>query len=156
MLYASIRGGAPERLCVAIHMIGGVIGAVIVSMPQTFSSLEKALFGVDILVFLAFVMLAIRANRFWPIWATALMGLGLACHLALMLNSDVGPWAYAVVVSFFGYPLIPLIIGGTFAHRLRLARDGIDPDWMPSPRSFGWTPRQGSVAQEGAVLRNDR
>lgn len=93
--------------------------------------MELGVFGVDVLVFVAFVILAARANRFWPIWVGALLGLGVLGHLARWAGPEVIPWAYAVILSIWSYPILLIIAVGTFLHQRRLKRDGVDPDWLP-------------------------
>ena len=68
---------------------------------------------------LAFVALALRADRFWPIWVSALLGLGVLAHLGRLAGSGTMPWAYHVVMSIWSYPILALIAAGTWSHRRR-------------------------------------
>jgi len=131
--YAFIGGGAPERIGAAIFLIGSVLTyAALELSPLHFRGVEIGAFIVDVASFLAFVLLALRANRYWPLWVSALVGLGLVGHLAMLLHPRVIPWAYAVVLSIWSYPMLLLLVGGTFAHRRRLIRNGADPSWTRS------------------------
>lgn len=131
--YAFIRGGAPERIGMAIVAANAILSFVAVSAPAIrFRGVEVGVFIVDVAAFLAFVPLALRADRFWPIWVSALLGLGVLGSLAMLLHPRVIPWAYAVVLSIWSYPILLLIAGGTFAHRYRLKRNGADPSWTRS------------------------
>ena len=132
-VYAFTRGGAPEKLGMAIIAGNAVLTFFLVSAPPIrFRGAEIGVFSVDVLAFLCFMLLALRANRFWPIWVSALLGLGVVGSLAMMLHPRVIPWAYAVVLSIWSYPILLLVAIGTHCHRLRLIRNGADPSWTPS------------------------
>jgi len=89
-------------------------------------------FLVDVLVFVAFAVLALRANRFWPIWVSSLLGLGVLAHLARWAGPDTMPWAYQLVMSIWSYPILAIIAIGTFNHRRRLGRFETDRSWSSS------------------------
>lgn len=128
--YAFLHGGTPERVGAAIYAAGSVATWLVVSAPPIrFRGVEIGVFIVDACVFLGFVLLALRANRFWPIWVSALVGLGIAGHLAMLLHPQVIPWAYAVVLSIWSYPILATMTAGTWLHRRRMLRNGADPSW---------------------------
>lgn len=130
--YAGWHGGAPERIGIALVAAGAVFTWVVVSAPGTrFRDVETGVLIGDVVIFFALALLAMRANRFWPIWVTALFGIGILGHLAMSLNPAVIPWAYAVVLSMWSYPILLLIAVGTWTHRRRLIRSGADPSWTP-------------------------
>lgn len=136
--FAFIAGGKPERIGAAVYALSCFISFIVLSAPAIrWRSIELGVFLVDILVFAAFVLLALRANRFWPIWVSALLGLGVLGHLARWAGPDVIPWAYQVVLTIWSYPILALIALGTFNHQRRLKRDGSDPSWSSS---FGRSP----------------
>ena len=131
--YAFIGGGAPERIGAAIFLIGSVLTYVALeTSPIDFRGVEVGVFIIDVVVFAAFVLLALRANRYWPLWMSALLGLGVVGHLAMLLHPRVIPWAYAVVLSIWSYPILALIALGTRDHQRRLRANGADPSWTRS------------------------
>jgi hypothetical protein len=134
-LYALAAGGAPERWGAGIYALACIASHFLFSAaPIKFRSVETGVFIVDVLVFVAFAMLALRANRFWPIWVSALLGLGVLAHLARWAGPDTIPWAYQLAMSVWSYPILAIIALGTFNHRRRLARDGTDRSWSSSFR----------------------
>ena len=147
-LYAFVAGGGPERLGAAIYGISCVASFVLLSIaPLTrFQSVEVGVFIVDVLTFLAFVILALRAIRYWPLWVSALLGLGVLGHLARWLGPEVIPWAYAVIMSIWSYPILALMVLGTWNHQRRVARHGDDPSWSGSPVGPATQRRTGSAA----------
>lgn len=131
--YAAVWGGAPERIGSAVVAANAVLSFMLVSAPASrFQGIERGIFVVDVLAFLAFVVLALRANRFWPIWVSGLLGLGVLGHLARWAGPDVIPWAYAVILSIWSYPILAIIAIGTFNHRRRVTRFGADSSWTRS------------------------
>jgi hypothetical protein len=140
-VYAFARGGRPEQVGIGIYVAGTVLTHVEAATSTIqFRGVEVGIFIVDFFVFIGFVLLAVRANRFWPIWVSALVGLGLVGHLAMLLHPRVIPWAYAVVLSIWSYPILLLMAAGTFAHQRRLKRNGADPSWTRSSAPAGQLP----------------
>lgn len=136
--FALVSGGAPERIGAAIYAGGSFATVAVASAPPIrFHGVEVGVFIVDVFVFLGFVALALRANRFWPIWVSALVGIGLAGHLAMLLRPQVIPWAYAVVLSIWSYPILAMMTAGTVLHRRRRRRSGADPSWTRSSGPAG-------------------
>jgi hypothetical protein len=128
--YAFVRGGAPERMGMAIYAAGSVLTYAAVSAPPIrFKGVEVGVFIIDVCVLASFILLALRANRFWPIWVSALQGLGVLGSLAMLVHPRVIPWAYAVVLSIWSYPILLLMAAGTHGHQRRLIRNGADPSW---------------------------
>jgi hypothetical protein len=132
-VFAFAAGGGPERVGATTYAAACLASFLVYSAPPIrFQGVEVGVFIVDVLVFVAFIPLALRANRFWPIWVSALLGLGVVGHLAMLLHPHVIPWAYAAVLSMWSYPILLLIAAGTLAHRRRLKRSGADPSWTRS------------------------
>lgn len=133
-LYAFVAGGGPERLGAAAYALACITSHFVYSAPPIkFRSVEIGVLVVDVFVFAAFALLALRANRFWPIWVTALLGLGVLAHLARWAVPDTLRWPYQVMMSLWSYPILAIIALGTFNHRRRLAKAGADPSWSSPP-----------------------
>ncbi len=135
-IYAFVAGGAPERLGAAGYLLSCTASYIVLSLaPVTrFQSVEVGVFVVDVVTFLAFTCLALFAHRLWTIWVSSLLGLGVLGHLARWLGPDVIPWAYAVVLSVWSYPILAIMVFGTWNHRRRVALQGDDPAWSNVPR----------------------
>ena len=132
-IYAFLVGGRPERLGAGIYTVScfaSLFTYILFSTPSArFQSVEVGILVIDALTFVAFIMLAVRANRFWPIWVSALLGLGVLAHFARWAGPEVIPWAYAAVLSIWSYPILAIIAIGTFNHRRRMARGETDQPW---------------------------
>lgn len=149
--YALIAGGAPERVAasayalavVATHLI--LLNQAVRSPNVEFRSVEFGVLIVDVLLFGISTGLALRANRFWPIWVSALLGLGVLGHLARWLGPEVIPWAYAAILSIWSYPILAIITFGTWNHRRRLAKFGVDKSWSNSSDRWDRRPPTGPI-----------
>jgi hypothetical protein len=130
-IYSMFRGGPPERLGTTILAIGSVLTAVAIPDDTRFRSLESGALVVDVLCLAVFVILALRADRFWPLWVAALQLLGVASHGVKFSESNLVPSTYAFMLAIWSYPMIALMVAGTWRHQGRLNRFGHDAAWSP-------------------------
>lgn len=128
--YALWRGGAPERIGAAIILFGTALTVVAASgSANRFGSVEVGIFVVDVAGSVAFLILALRAERFWPLWMTALQAIETAGHAVKLVDPIVMRWAYAFVLAIWMYPMLVLLAVGTWRHQTRLTRFGEDRSW---------------------------
>lgn len=128
--YAFARGGGPERIAASIFAIGSILSALLLSSWTTmYNSIEVKVFLVDFVGLLAFIALALRADRFWTLWLAALQAIETAGHAIKLLDPAIIPYGYALALAFWGYPTLLLIAVGTRRHQQRLQRFGIDRSW---------------------------
>ncbi len=128
-LYAFVRGGPPERWSAAA-LIAAVIVTPFVPPSGTirFQTIEYGVMAVDASLLAAIVIIAIRAQRYWPMWMAAILLDTVATHL-LMFTPKLMPWSYAVMNAAWGYPLPIIIAVGTWRHQMRKRSYGDDPAW---------------------------
>lgn len=140
-LYALAAGGAPERIGTVVYALWCAATHVVLEASQIlWRSLEYGAFVIDVAMFAFFCILATRSDRYWPIWVSALLGLGVLGHLARWAGPDVIPWAYAVILTIWSYPILAIFAIGTFNHQRR-ARSGADQS--PSTSSAPSAPPTG-------------
>lgn len=131
-LFALWAGGWPERVGAGVYALSVVATYLILLMHSHFLlthsemwlNLEAGVFIVDVVTFLIFIAIALRADRFWPLWVSAFLGIGLLGHLAKLMLPDTYWRAYAFVLAIWSYPIIALIALGTFLHQRRLRLEG--------------------------------
>jgi len=132
-LYALARGGAPERICAGIFIAGGLLSTASMSAGSArFVSVELGVLVVDLAMLAAFLVLALRAERFWPIWMTALHIISTAGHALRAFDPAILPLGYAFAMAFWSYPMLLLLVGATWCHQRRLKRNGADISWSSS------------------------
>lgn len=143
-LYAFWAGGGPERVGAAVYALSvAATHLILTAQSRRWLSFEEGVFIVDLVTFLAFIPIALRAERFWPLWVSAFLGLGVLGHLARFVGPDTFWWAYVVVLTIWSYPILALIALGTFLHRRRLALHGVDRSWVTSSSRSGRVPPAG-------------
>jgi hypothetical protein len=135
--HAFAKGGSPERIGVSILAIGSMLSWALVSTgPSGFRSVQSGVLIVDLVVTIAYAALAWRADRFWPIWVTALVGVGALGHLGRWLaGPEISPRVYAISITIWSYVIIAVLMLGTWRHQRRVARFGYDRSWTPSGAS---------------------
>jgi nicotinamide riboside transporter PnuC len=118
--YAFWRGGAPERVGAAIFILATLLTiATATSLRPAFKSLEAGILAVDVGVFVAFLLLALRSRRFWPLWMTAFQGVQVAGHAAQLASPEMMPWVYSVAQGIWSYPMMAILAVGTWRHQRR-------------------------------------
>ena len=128
--YALRRGGAPEKIGATILVVGSLLTSAAASgFPARFRSVEGGILIVDLICVVAFLALALRADRFWPLWVAALQIMGTAVHAAKFVDPAIVGRTYAFMLAIWSYPMILLMITGTWRHQQRLVRFGIDKSW---------------------------
>lgn len=131
--YSIARGGTPERIGTAI-LLAGIAATALVARVQSerFLTVEAGILLVDLAVCAAYLALALKADRFWPMGSAAVIGIGVLAHLAFWAAPTLIPKVYGVAHSLSGYPAALLPAIGTFRHRRRIKAHGIDPSWSRS------------------------
>ncbi len=112
-------GGLDEKLA----STGFIISALASNLANTghYSQTETGVLVVDLALLAGLVILALRSDRFWPMWAAAFQLVGTMVHIASMTETADFAWAYAVGLIFWSYPvLIALMVGTWLEARFRL------------------------------------
>ena len=112
-------GGLDEKLA-ATGFIIATIASNFANQTQ-YSHTETGVLAIDVLLLVGLVVLALRSDRFWPMWAAAFQLVGTMVHIASMTETGDFAWAYAVGLIFWSYPvLIALMVGTWLEGRYRL------------------------------------
>lgn len=121
--YAFSAGGRSERAGAAIILLGSIATVVATSaMPIRYRTAEFGVLTVDLIVLAALLFLALRSDRYWPLWVTAFQLVGVTTHVAMFVKPEVVPRVYAHVQSFWAYPMLLSIAIAVRLHRRRALR----------------------------------
>jgi len=123
-LYVLWRGRRDER-DVGIVLVLGVIATHLVISPlrTRFASVETHVFVVDIIVFLGFLWVALRSERFWPLWIAGLQLTAILGHVIKAVDIGLFPKAYAAAMVFWSYPIVLILAVGTWRSHHRFVRE---------------------------------
>lgn len=120
--YALWRGRSDERIAATVCVLASIATRFAISpLTQRYTDIEIGLLIVDGAVLAAFVALALRSHRFWPLWIAGLQLTSSLSHLMKVIEIDLLPRAYAAAAVFWSYPILLIIVVGTWRshHRAR-------------------------------------
>lgn len=120
--YAFLRGRTDERVAVATCILATFATNIVYHPRGSYVGVEVGVLLVDAATFAAFTFLALRSERFWPLWIAGLQLTTVVAHLLKAVQLDLMPQAYAAAARFWVYPIFLIIIIGTWrSHRRRMA-----------------------------------
>lgn len=125
--YAFARGRIDERWAAAI-CIAATIGTKLAHSPlgDRFSHVEVGVMVVDLLALAGFTAIALRSDRFWPLWVAGLQLTTILAHLFKVADLDLIPKVYAAAARFWVYPIFLIIFIGTWRSHQRLRAEEAD------------------------------
>lgn len=128
--YALRRGGQPERV-VAMALLASTLASAMVraDVDHRFVEMETGLLIVDALLLIVLVVVASRADRGWPLLVAGLHLVTVGAHGIKFVEPGMIPVTYAVLIALWSYPMLILLVVGTWRHHRRIRRYGADGDW---------------------------
>ena len=113
--YALWRGRGDEKMAASVALLATIATQFVMPPPSLrYSGIQFSLVAIDIAVLAAFVAIALRSERFWPLWVAGLQLTNSMSHLMKGVESDLIPQAYAAAAVFWSYPILLIIIVGTW------------------------------------------
>jgi hypothetical protein len=130
--YALWRGRKYERLSALICIVAtalSVVGVMVMHSynPIDYSGVETSDLVIDTFVLVSFVVIALRSDRFWPLWAAGLQLTISLAHLLKAVQPDLLPLAYATAERFWSYPTLLIIMIGAWRQHQRLRMQTASP-----------------------------
>lgn len=117
---AFLWGGRPERIGAAAVLAAWVASLVLAQWSHHWFEAQWGILAVDAVLFGVLLWLALRADRFWPLWACAFQLLGVVTHLAILADRSLTGRAYFVAAVIWSYlVLIALGVGAWNCRRRR-------------------------------------
>lgn len=111
VLVAIWRGKADERLAAGVCVAGTFLTVLAGDHLRVHSSSFHAMaFLVDLGVFLAFLAVALKSTRFWPIWVAGLQLTATTIHPMMVVTPDLPGKVFGAALAFWSYPIL-LVIG---------------------------------------------
>jgi hypothetical protein len=128
--YAILRGGAPERITGWL-LIGATILTPLAArgLSTRYVQAELGIFLVDLVLLVALVIIALKADRFWPLVLAAMQLDTTAVHILKLVDADLIRITYALMIAMWSYPMQIILAVATLRHRRRLVQFGEDRAW---------------------------
>ena len=118
--YAWFRGRSDERVVAAVCIIASLASlALISSFATLYSDLERGVLMVDIATLGAFTYVALRSERFWPLWISGLQLTTSVAHFLKVLDPTLVPIAYSAAARMWSYPILIILAVGTWRSQRR-------------------------------------
>ncbi len=115
--FCYFKGGKTERIAALIALVASLASwAVWIFSGRHWGSTELGVLAIDLAVLLGFLAIALRTDRFWPLWATAMQLIAVATHAATLVNPDIVPRAYSLAQGFWAYPILLMMFGAAWLH----------------------------------------
>ena len=121
--YAFLRGRLDERMAAATCITATFATNVVYSPVGSYAGVEMGVLIVDSLALLGFMFIALRTDRFWPLWVAGLQLTTLVGHALKAIDLQLVPQVYAAAARFWVYPIFLIIIIGTWRSHQRSLHD---------------------------------
>jgi hypothetical protein len=121
-VYALARGGKPERWTATLFLAAAVASylALGISKLLRFKEVEWGVFAIDVALFAGLLIIALRANRYWTMCMPPLQLISLCSHVAYVTIDARHAWAYSVAEKASSFPMLIILMVGTWRYRRRL------------------------------------
>lgn len=111
--FVALRWGGRDEKIAAFGFMAAVIASNWVT-DGSYGHTETGVLIVDVSLFFGLLVLALRSDRFWPMWAAAFQLVGTMVHFASMSQTGDFAWAYYVALIFWTYPVVLALMAGTW------------------------------------------
>jgi hypothetical protein len=112
--YALLYGRQDARIVGAVCIAASIASLAVASR---YSGVEIGVLIIDLLTLAVFVFVALRSDRFWPLWISGLQLTTTIGHLLKAIELDLVPIAYAVALRFWAYPILIILAVATWRSR---------------------------------------
>lgn len=119
-IYAFAVGEAESRIAAAICGAASIASVIVMSpIAGRYSHIEAGVFAVDLAVLAGFTAIALRSDRFWPLWLAGLQLTTILAHVFKVVDFQLVPQIYAAAARFWVYPIFLIIVIGTWRSQRR-------------------------------------
>jgi hypothetical protein len=101
------RGDRETRIAACICVAASVLSALLMTFH---TQVAAGVAVVDLAVLGLFVALALRTERFWPLWIAGLQLTTVLGHLLRLLEPGLVNIVYAAAMRFWAYPILLILI----------------------------------------------
>lgn len=131
-LYAIAKGGGPERMVGILFLLAFPLSRLAFRTGWQVLGIPAGVLLVDLAMLIPLVLIALRANRQWPIPMAAMQLLQLMGHFLKLAEPSLLPLLYWLSRIAWAYPMLVLLALGTLRHVARERRLGAEPSWSNS------------------------
>ena len=108
---AFVRGDRDTRAAALACLGASLLTWIVVAGMRP---VEVGIMLVDLAVLAFFTAIALRSERFWPLWVAGLQLTTVLGHLLRFMRPDLLDVAYAAALRFWSYPILLIIIAAAW------------------------------------------
>lgn len=110
--FAALFGGRSGRAIAVIYLVAVAATSLATRDPAAWANPHLPALAVDLGLLLALLWVAMRSDRWFPLWFTGFHLVALVSHLAAVLAPGFAPKLYFLLQSMWSVPmLLALLIG---------------------------------------------
>ena len=135
ILIALWRGAGPERWSAAVFIGMFVLDRFyhfVLGPGAHYGTIDLGHFCIDLIATIAFVAIALRANRIYPLCLAALQVVAVISHVVRAISVAVAGGAYSILMIAPSYLQIAVFGGGLCLHLRRSQKFPHYPSWLVS------------------------
>ena len=123
--YAFWRGRADERLAALVCLVASAASLALLGPARLrYSGVEVGVLIVDLFTLAAFTYVALRSDRFWPLWVSGLQLTTSIGHVLKAIDEHLVPIAYAAAMRVWSYPILIILAVAVWRGQRRLQFGG--------------------------------
>ena len=112
-VYAAVEGGRAGRVGAGLVLLITVVSFYVALMEQrSWGHTVYPLLVIDTVCFLAFLTLALKSDRLWPLWTSACALATVTTHLASIAQVGIPPAIYHGLKGLWAIPMQLLMVRG--------------------------------------------
>ncbi len=135
-------GGSPERWLIGIFVSTAVLPVYPLLWLHVVLSNEEVLlqvwFVIDMIAAGLFILVALNANRNYPLWIAGFQLVALVAFVVQALVDAVSPLAAAILIIGPSYGILLVLAAGFLRHHRREQRSGPYREWRLGPPGLRW------------------
>ena len=125
--YALVRGGRSERTVAIVCILATLVSMNVHPSHGRYAAVDWGELTVDFVVLATFVAVALQSDRFWPLWLAGFQLTSSFAHIFKAMDPDLIPHAYAAAIRFWSYPMLLVLLVGTWRAHRRRTREAEEP-----------------------------
>lgn len=115
-------GGWPERIGLSIVVAASAASFLAAQFVRSaWHAIMPMTFAIDVATCVAFFVLMVRSDRFWPIWGFGFCFAMVTGHVMRLVQHFVPAWSYYHTTGLWAYPVMASILIGAATTRRRRA-----------------------------------
>jgi hypothetical protein len=131
LILTFLRGGAPERVLAGVLMAAALCSGICIRLVHHLSHEDCWIFvAVDIVAFMLMLVVALKANRVYPLWIGAIELVMLISHLWRLSFLQALPHAHTMLHGIAAITQLLVLAVGLAAHMRRDRSQAAAINWI--------------------------